>query len=282
MGIAGLADIIPLMKTNSRLYGGPFPGPCSSRGGWCLVLLLLACGSGCRSATTTPRVIYLDGAGWFGSAGSVKAGLRAGGYAGAFETFTWTSFLGAPADHLLTTRSTLAARRLARRIARIRRDDPEGPIYLMGLSAGTAVVLKGLEELPEDVSVDYVVLFSSSVSARRDLSRALEHVGGRLYATCSPHDRLLASLAINADGSAGASAGRRGFTRPPGLDAQGRRLYAKVVNLPWKPSYTGFGWNGGHLRATSRAFVAAVVAPRILSAEPFPLDRPVVVDPWPG
>ncbi len=236
-------------------------------------LLLLV--PGCHSSTSTPRVIFLEGAGWFGSSVSIRGGLRDGGYRGAFETFSWTSFLGAPADHLVASRSAVTAERLAQRITMIRRAQPGGRIHLMGLSAGTAVILNALERLPENVAVDHVVLLSASVSARRDLSPALEHVRGRLYATCSRHDRLLASLPLNADGTAGRSAGERGFELPDDLAESDTHHYAKVVNLPWEPSYAGFGWTGGHLRATDPRFVATVITPRLLVLEPFPLDRPV-------
>ncbi|MHC4235300.1 MAG: hypothetical protein ACYSUQ_09315 [Planctomycetota bacterium] len=232
--------------------------------------------AGCGSGLSTPRVVYLEGAGWAGSAGSVRSGLRAARYNGAFETFTWTSVLGAPADHLLAARSRIKAKRLARRIEKIRRHNPEGKIYVMGLSAGTALIVKALEELPDGVEVDHVVLFSSSMSARYNLVEALEHVRGRLYATCSGEDMILASLAVNADGMTGQAAGQNGFVLPEGLSSKHKRSYAKVVNLPWRAAYAGFGWNGGHVRATTARFVRGVIAPRILPERPFPLDRPMV------
>ena len=72
-------------------------------------------------------------------------------------------------------------------------------------------------------------------------------------------------------------AGRRGFRLPRRLTAEETRLYAKVVNLPWRPAYASFGWNGGHLRVTAAKFIATVIAPRLRSKEPFPLDRPLAV-----
>ena len=249
-----------------------------ARGGlWCLSLLAVTAASGCGSALGTPRVIYLDGAGWFGSVGSVRAGLRQAGFKGAVETFTWTSFLGAPADHLLAARSRVRAKALARRIEALRRHSPRGKIYLLGLSSGTAVIARALKELPQGVQVDNVVLFSSSLSAGHNLAEALQHVRGRLYATCSTGDMLLASLALNADGTVGRAAGQRGFVLPAGLTDREKRQYTKVVNLPWRPAYAGAGWNGGHGWVTRSGFVRSVIAPRLLSDEAFPLDRPLVV-----
>ena len=231
---------------------------------------------GCNSATTTPRVIYLEGAGWFGSAGSVRSGLRSGGYRGQFETFTWTTFLLAPADYFVAARGPLRAQRLANRIERIRRASPQGTIHLIGLSAGTFLIVRALERLPEAVQVDQVVLFSSSISAQRDLTPALKRVRGRLYATCSPGDRLLASLALSVEGRTGKVAGQRGFRLPENPTEEQKHQYAKVVNLLWRPAYAGFGWSGGHVAVTKSSFVQAVIAPRIRSPQPFPLDRPLV------
>ena len=243
----------------------------------CLGARAALAGSGCGSGLSTPRVIYLDGSFWFSSAGSVKSGLRAAGYDGAFETFTWSTFLGWGADHLVAARSKLRAKLLAGRIETLRRHNPKGKIHLMGLSAGTGLVVKALKELPEGVEVDHVVLFSSSLSARHNLVEALEHVRGRLYATCSGGDMVLASLPVNADGGVGRAAGQRGFVLPEGLSEDEKRQYAKVVNLPWRAAYAGLGWNGGHVRVSRSRFVRSVIAPRILSDKAFPLDRPMVI-----
>lgn len=239
------------------------------------VLALLACMVGCESAVRSPKVFFLDGAGYYGAHFSVRRGLERAGYLGAFERFAWSSWLGPGADHLVVARSRDKGRQLEVRIVEARRAYPHGKIYLMGLSAGTAVILSALEELPHDVNVDGVVLFSSSVSSRRDLTPALRHIEGRLYATCSPQDTILSALPINADGGPGRPAGLRGFLLPGGLREESQALYSKVVNVPWQPSYVGFGWHGGHVQATAAGFIENVIAPRLLSAEPYPLDRPV-------
>jgi pimeloyl-ACP methyl ester carboxylesterase len=220
-------------------------------------------------------VFYLDGAGWYSSAGSVEQGLRQAGCTGQFETFSWSAYLGPAHDHLVTAKSRAVARRLSRKIEKVRRNDPTGQINVMGLSAGTAVVLSALEQLPEGIVVDNVVLFSSSVSADYDLTRTMKHVQRSLYATCSPHDTILKTLAINADGKPGPAAGQTGFRMPRGSGGAAA-AYRKVFNLHWQPSYLAFGWDGGHTVVTKASFVASVIAPRVLSTEPYPLDRSVV------
>jgi len=231
---------------------------------------------GCSDPKQGPVVYYLDGAGWYGSSGSVAAGLRDAGYLGAFRTHSWSALLGPAHDHLFNASSKGVARGLARRIETIRRADPNGAINVMGLSAGTAVILSALEQLPPGVEVNNVVLFSPSVSADHDLTKAMRHVRRNLYATSSPHDAILGTLVIvNADGKSGPTAGRVGFRAPRRASQDTAEAYSRVINLPWQPNYLAFDWSGGHTSVTNRKFVASVIAPRILSFDPFPLDRPI-------
>ena len=223
---------------------------------------------------TTPRVIYLDGAGWYSGDGPVRAGLRRAGFNGPVDRFGWSAMLGPLPDHLMAGKGHPAVPQLARRITRLRRANPDGKIVLMGLSAGTSLVVSALEELADEVSVDHVVLLSPSISSRHDLSDALRHVRRRLYATHSPHDGLLAGV-LSAGLESGRPAGQIGFKIPKDLDDERRKLYSKVVNLPWRPGYAAYGWDGGHVSVTSAEFVRVVIAPRILDDLGHPLDRPM-------
>ena len=236
-------------------------------------LALLAAG-GCAEPPGCPVVFYLDGAGWYGSAGSVESGLRQAGYTGRFQTYTWSLFLGPAPDHFVAAGSKSTGRGLAEKIVKVREKDANGPIVVMGLSAGTSVILSALEQLPPGVQVDSVVLFSPTVSAEHNLTTAMQHVRRTLYATCSSRDAIAGTLVANADGKSGAPAGQSGFRR----SARGEKTdsaYRRVVNLPWQPAYLAFDWGGAHTGVTNSRFVATVIAPRILSDEPFPLDRSV-------
>lgn len=243
---------------------------------WIATVLLLALGSGCANPTKAPVVFFLDGAGWYASGGAVESGLRKAGYKGAYDVFVWSSFLGPAPDHFITANSKVVARRLAEKIERVRKNDANGAINVMGLSAGTAVILSALEELPEGVQVDNVVLLSPSVSAERDLTEIMHHVRRNLYATCSTHDGIVASLAVNADGKPGPPAGEQGFKFPRKGSAEAQAAYARVINIPWQPSFASFDWSGSHTGVTSGDFIAGVIAPRLFSTDPFPLDRPVL------
>jgi hypothetical protein len=234
----------------------------------------MALTGGCSHPTNGPLVIFLDGAGWYSGSGSVESGLRQAGYTGDFETFSWSSYLGPVPDHFLNARSPLIAQRLANKVEEKRAVDPDSPIHLIGLSAGTSLILSALEELKDDVAVDNVVLFSPSVSADHNLTKAMQHVRRNLYATCSPHDGILKGLPGNADGKGGAPAGLRGFRPPRKSGPRTMSAYNRVINIPWQASYAGFGWTGSHVSVTSRDFVASVISPRIMSSEPYPLDRP--------
>ena len=89
-----------------------------------VVLLFAAAGFcaalGCAERKPLPTVFYCEGAGWYSSAGSVKSGLQRAGFRGRFRNYGWSSYLGATTDHLITARSRLVARGLARRIENLR------------------------------------------------------------------------------------------------------------------------------------------------------------------
>jgi len=244
--------------------------------GWLLALALTPAAAGCSKPKGGAIVFYCDGAGWYSGGSSVKAGLRSAGYKGRFERYSWSSFLGPAHDHFVNARSKLVARGLTRKIEKARARDANSPIHVVGLSAGTAVALSSLEQLSDGVQVDHVVLFSPSVSAKHDLTTALRHIRGRLYATTSPNDGILAALVINADGLSGPPAGRVGFRLPTKATKATRAAYRRVINLPWHPSYVAYDCDGGHTSVTHAKFVKAVIAPRMLQREAYPLDRSVV------
>ena len=122
--------------------------------------------------------------------------------------------------------------------------------------------------------MDSVVLFSPTASAEHNLTAAMQHVRRNLYATCSSRDAIAGALVVNADGKSGPPAGQSGF-RMAGRGEKTETAYGRVVNIPWQPSHIAFNWSGTHTGVTSTDFVATVIAPRIFTDEPFPLDRSV-------
>ena len=258
--------------TPVRDHRTPHPASVTRVAGACALLSLLL-GSGCSTIEEGPRVIFCDGAGWSGSHRPVSAGLRAAGFRGRVESFAWSTLLGPGADHYLVARKKSKGEELAARIVEIRKAHPDASLHLMGLSAGTAVVVFALEQLPDGVRVDNVVLFSASLSERHDLATAMQHVRGRLYATCSMRDRILSGVGVTADGLSGRPAGLGGLRIPDRMRSDDG--YARVVNLHWRPAYAGFGWTGTHTGVADKRFVQHVIAPRLLDPLPHPLDRPL-------
>ncbi|MBX3394644.1 MAG: hypothetical protein KF841_04705 [Phycisphaerae bacterium] len=244
-----------------------------------IVLLMAFFASfGCTAESTSNSIVYYcDGAGWYAGSGKVQSGLKQAKFPGRFERYGWSTLLGPGTDHLIAARSTAVAMGLTRRIEKHLREHPEADVHLIGLSAGTAVVLNAIEQLPADVKVSNVVLLSSSASSQRDLTKIMQRVSGCIYNTVSRRDSILSTLTVNADGGEGRPAGAVGFRRPRGTKRPGSdQAYRRVVNLPWKPAYLAYDWDGGHTRVTSSKFIRSVIAPRLKSKDAFPLDRPMV------
>lgn len=241
-------------------------------------LLAFCASSGCAENLASNSIVYYcDGAGWYTGSAKVQSGLKQAKFPGGFERYGWSTFLGPGTDHLIAARSTGVAKGLTRKIEKHLRDHPEADVHLIGLSAGTAVVLNAIEQLPADVKVSNVVLLSSSASSQRDLTKIMQRVSGSLYNTVSRRDSILSALTVNADGGEGRPAGAVGFRRPRGARRPGSDLaYRRVINLPWKPAYLAYDWDGGHTRVTSSKFIRSVIAPRLKSNDVFPLDRPMV------
>ncbi len=239
-----------------------------------LLLSVILMSSGCAPEPFGARVFFCDGAGWYSSTPSVKDGFRRAKVPAQVDTYSWSTFLGPGTDHLLAARNSAVAAGLARKIEEARAADPERPIFVMGLSAGTAVALSAIEQLEQGVTVDAVALLSPSVSARRDLTKVMPRVRYGLFATCSRKDAILSGMVVNADGGSGPPAGINGFS----LAKYGRRAeaaYRRVYNLPWRSAYVEHDWDGGHVSVTNARFIANVIIPRLTAQWQHPLDRSV-------
>jgi hypothetical protein len=239
------------------------------------VVLLAVLLTGCQSDYNGHGIIYgCDGSGagvlvrWGPSA---RKGMTDAGFPGVMQRYRWQTGGGVLVDHLSPPAyKRTVAKGLADQVAQHRSQYPEDPIYLAGLSAGCAVVLYALEQLPSSVTVDQVVLLSSSVSADYDLNPAVAHVRGRIYNFTSSRDSVLADLASRvgtADGKQTGSdiSGLRGFHRPgeaPMPSAYG----GKVQNMAWRPEFAKYGHNGGHTDVVASPFIARFVAPLVVPA----------------
>lgn len=234
---------------------------------------------------TRGYIYYCDGAGGGGLITNwgrgVKQGFADAGYDGAGEIFAWETGLGAKADQESSLEYKRGkARELARSIAARRQQYRGVPITVMGLSAGTAVAVFALEELPPSASVDNVVLMGASISANYDLTRALQRVRNKFYVFSSEHDAVLlyaVPLSVTADNEDGSvmTAGLHGFQRPAHMSADARSQYAKLVHIDWQPEFAALGHGGGHTDVVNPKFVSAYVAPLVMKAEHY-AGAPVV------
>jgi pimeloyl-ACP methyl ester carboxylesterase len=216
---------------------------------------------------------YLDGAGGGGItnwSGGVRRGLQRNGYDGSGEMFTWQTGLGALADQTAgNSYKRRKAAALARRLVEYRRQHPDAPVTMIGLSAGTALTVFALESLPGDVVVENVFLLSGSLSATYDLTEALRHVRGKMYVTTSRRDAVLTALvplAGTADRGSGTTAtiGVQGPQLPSGASAEARRVYnSKLVVMPWRSEFARYGNFGGHTDTVATAFIEHYVAPQV-------------------
>ena len=252
----------------------------------CATLLVLGltglCLPGCASAPpahTGPGIVfYCDGAGG-GSAvrnwgRGVQQGFQRAKYPGEYVEFKWETGLGMIADEdEAVTAKRAQGDKLARLVQSYQAQHPDDSVNLVGLSAGTLIVLYALEALPDARQVDAVVMLSSSVGADYNLSKALQHVQGDMYVTTSPHDAMLGDLAPlfgTADRQyVGRNiAGLTGFELPPGADATTRHLYAKIVQIAWEPALDKYGDYGGHTDTAKPEFVQHIVVPLITQDAP--------------
>jgi pimeloyl-ACP methyl ester carboxylesterase len=229
-------------------------------------------------------VVCLSGAGGVcGEVGRISRGLVDGGVACAVESFEWSS------GWVMADQADLAANKakaaiLARRIERYQDEYPDCPVHLIGVSAGTGLIVWALEDLGADRQVENVVLLGSSLSSRYDLAAALSHVGGRLYNHHSGADLVLGVLvpvAGTVDRGGGESGGLHGFRLPEGYD-ENRELYeSRLSQVAWQAGDAAYGHGGDHLGGTSPAYVrhriASVTWARHDGAEPAASDRATVV-----
>ena len=250
-----------------------------------LSLLALLFAAGCEKPSLPNHddrlpcgiLYYLDGAGG-GTAlvnwcGGVRDGMLEAGFPGACEMFTWQTGLGAVADQDVDVQyKRQKAGELAARIVEYRKQQPDAPVYLIGLSAGTVVAVFTAEAVPDDCPLDTVVLLGASIGANYDLTKALRHVRGKLYIFTSPNDGVLGLLMVatgTADRQPGSAAGITGFVMPAGASEETQKLYAeKLVTVSWTRDFERVGNYGHHLDNVNKEFIRNYVAPLVMGGKP--------------
>lgn len=212
------------------------------------------------------KIYYLDGAGnWGFGVADVPQGLREAGWEGSIEVFLWTSTFNPAADQVALVLNKSRAALLTSKIEEYRDRYPDTPVHIIALSAGTGVATWAVEGLRPGCMIDNLVLLGSSLSYDYDMTKALEHIRGRVYVYVSPYDEVL-TTAVRTLGTVDRkfvdSAGLVGL-KPNG------QPHPRVVNIYWNERFRSLNWMGGHTDCTNVAFVRAEIAPR-LNIRPVP------------
>ncbi|MBE3099223.1 MAG: alpha/beta hydrolase [Planctomycetes bacterium] len=250
------------------------------------VLLAAAWATGCGQANlyTSPQryeqglVICLSGAGgMMGECERIREGLAAGGVDRAIEIFDWSR-----GDVLSDQASVEGNRRIAADLARhvecYLANHPGKPVHLVGISAGTGIVVWALEELQEGMQVEGAVILASSLDTKYDLAKALARVRDHLWSFNSLADTVLSlgvTWAGTVDRKGGIAGGLVGFSPPDGAPDDAKALYHdRLVQTTWWPGDMVLGHMGDHLGATNPTFVRVRIAPLVLGKEPPKIETP--------
>ncbi|NLX58743.1 MAG: hypothetical protein GXY74_06610 [Phycisphaerae bacterium] len=217
-------------------------------------------------------VLVFDGAGGITRAPvQIRRGLHEGGVDHAIEIVDWTAGHNVLEDQTNLERNRGVARQSSDRIARYVAEHPGRPVHLIGISAGTGIVVFAAEQLPAGVKVDGLVLMASSLTNTYNLAPAMNRVRNDITNFSSVADvgvlGVGVGLAGTVDRGSGVAAGLYGFRLPEDASAQVRALYQeKLVEVPWTATHVIFGHMGDHLGASSSGFVKRFVAPIVLDA----------------
>jgi pimeloyl-ACP methyl ester carboxylesterase len=255
-----------------------------------LFMLAMSCASapgrlsGAAATPANPHVhlLHVPGIGGVKSEDEeMLSALRHGGFNGSLEMYDWTGGEAPVPAYFDRQRQLTEPRSLAATITAMRKTNPRDQIILTAHSAGAAIVVSALEQMPADVQVDNVVLMAPALSPHYDLRLALAHVRDRMIVLCSQRDLLVLGVATTIfgtiDGSHSNAAGLIGFEEPRGAEGE----YQKLAQLPYQTAWWNLGDDGGHTGAQAPAFVSAVLAPLLKSsaAQRGPLASTVAIPP---
>jgi pimeloyl-ACP methyl ester carboxylesterase len=183
------------------------------------------------------------------------------------ETFVWSHGFGRYlADHVDHANHVAMGCALAQIVAAYRQACPGRAVFLVGHSAGSAVVLAAAEHLPPG-SVERIILLAPSVSADYDLRPALRTARCGIDNFRSRRDVLELGVGTGLAGTADrrwtAAAGRVGF-RPVLACPGDADLYAGLREHPWDEVVAWTGHHGGHYGTQRGDFARAYLLPLLL------------------
>jgi pimeloyl-ACP methyl ester carboxylesterase len=182
------------------------------------------------------------------------------------ETVSWSlGYRRYVADQVNHDNHLEQGRLLAVQVAGYRQACPQGRVYLVGHSAGCAVVLAAAESLPPD-SVDRIILLSPSCCSAADLRGALRASRCGIDNFYSERDRMILGLGMRIVGTTEracrTAAGQTGFV-PVISSPEDAALYSRLQQHPWNQTLEWSGHDGGHFGNNQPAFLRAYVLPLI-------------------
>ena len=207
-------------------------------------------------------IFCADGAGGFGGTSAALRQNLGPASTVRVEEFDWSHGKWRMlSDHLDRGNIAEQGRRLACAVQAQKKCRPDVPVYLVGHSAGSAVVLVAAESVPPG-TVDRVVLLAPSVSSYYDLRLALSRT--RVDAFISRSDWWILGVNMRlfgtTDGRWTTTSGRVGF-RPVGTEPCDLALYARLRQHSWEPSMAATGHEGGHYGSFEAGYLRAYVLP---------------------
>lgn len=211
----------------------------------------------------TGLVLLADGIGGFDLCGmGLRHAAAQAGLTHEVRVINWGHGLGRwHADLTNVANHETKADAIAAAALEFQQKNPGAPVYLVGKSGGTGVIVKALERLPEE-SIEAAVLLSSALSPRYDLSLALRAVRREMTVFWSPFDVFILGIGTHLFGTFDRvnafSAGLVGFQTPEGSDAT---QYRKLRQIKWSPQMVPTGNWGGHVGPDHPAFLRKYVVP---------------------
>jgi hypothetical protein len=235
---------------------------------------MLLFSSGCASLATVqtnaapeaPYLLHLPGiGGHMGIDDALLNGLKEGGISGTIALYDWTDIdRGLPALGN-QTRHREQAQIVAKRLTDYARTHPGSPITITCHSAGCGIAVFALEQLPDDVRIEQLLMMQSALSPEYDLSKALRHVRKSVYSFYSPYDPVL-DWGTRGFGTVDRvftqAAGRVGYQRSASGD---ETQYLKLIQFPYDSAWLKLGNVGDHIGPMNRRFAREILAPLLLT-----------------
>jgi pimeloyl-ACP methyl ester carboxylesterase len=235
-----------------------------------ILFLIQPAAYGAQDPKDADYLLHLPGiAGYHWVDKQMIAGLREGGYEGRIAVHDWPGDNAGLGALLNRERNDQEARRVADALTQRYRENPKRRIILTAHSGGTGIAVWALEKLPDDVRVDTVILLAAALSPEYDLTPALRHVRGKMFALTSETDSIVLGVGTKTfgtiDGVKCEAAGKVGFVMPEEADPA---EYEKLDQMPYQAEWLRLGNLGDHVGPLGRLFTRTVLTPIVLGRTP--------------